>query len=173
VFPWAQIDVSSYRLVNDRNTRTATWNQLLSIIVVFGYASVTRTKSTHVGMPNKEQHAPSESLDMLLQLEISCYDKGFMVFLSSPHEGSETSHHRYLRNLHLFTSHDNFNIIFVTIQGDSGQKVNILEGDSIGHGGKKFIRTCLIQNGYRDTAVWLYQYKTIVNGNKEWEITYC
>ena len=29
---------------------------------------------------------------------------------------------------------------------------------------------CLILNGYRDTAVWIYTYETIVNGNKR-EIT--
>jgi len=99
---------------------------------VFEYASVTRTKSKYVGMSNKEPHARSEFIDILLQLEIttrfksysSRYDEGFMVFLSSPHECSETSHHRYHTNLLLFTSHDNFIITFATIQSDSGWKVN-------------------------------------------------
>ena len=31
---------------------------------------------------------------------------------------------------------------------------------------------CLILNGYRDTAVWIYKHKSIVNGDKEIEITY-
>jgi len=28
-----------------------------------------------------------------------------------------------------------------------------------------------IVNGYRDTSVWIYKYKSIVNGNKEREMT--
>jgi hypothetical protein len=56
------------------------------------------------------------------------------------------------------------------IQGDSGRKVNILARDSIGHYEKKRVHTsmCVILNGYRDTdtAVWIYTYSTIVNGNK-------
>ena len=41
------------------------------------------------------------------------------------------------------------------IQGDSGGKVNIFGGDSIGHCEKRKVCTnmCLIVNGYRDTAV--------------------
>ena len=35
------------------------------------------------------------------------------------------------------------------------------------------MNTCLILNGYRDRAVWIYKYKSIVNDNKEREITYC
>jgi hypothetical protein len=31
---------------------------------------------------------------------------------------------------------------------------------------------CLILNGYQDRAVWIYEYKSIVNGNKERQITY-
>jgi hypothetical protein len=27
--------------------------------------------------------------------------------------------------------------------------------------------------GYEDTVVWIYEYKNIVNGNKNREITYC
>jgi hypothetical protein len=117
---------------------------------------------------------------MLLQLEIttrfkphsSRYDEGFMVFLSSTHECSETSHHRYHRNLLLFTSHGNFIITFATIQSDSGWKVSILWGDSIGQcEKKKSSYEHVIPNGYQDTAVLIYQYNTIVNDNKEWEVT--
>jgi hypothetical protein len=40
------------------------------------------------------------------------------------------------------------------MQGDSGGKVNILEGNSIGHCEKKiYINMCLILNDYRDRAV--------------------
>ena len=49
------------------------------------------------------------------------------------------------------------------IQGDSGGKIGNLKGDIIGQS-SYFKR--LIMNGYRDTAVWIYKYKT-VNGNKE------
>ena len=31
---------------------------------------------------------------------------------------------------------------------------------------------CLAVNGFRDRAVWVHKYKNIVNGYKEWEITY-
>jgi hypothetical protein len=135
--------------MTDCNRRIQPHAITVPVTVVFEYASVTRTKSKYVGMPNKEFHAPSESIDMLLQLEIttrfkshsSRYGEGFMVFLSSPHECSETSHHRYHRNLLLFTSHDNFIITSATIQSDSGWKVNILWGDSIGHCEKKKVRT--------------------------------
>ena len=149
---------------------------------MFAYASAMRTKSKYVGMPNKELHTPSESVDMLLRFEITtrfkshscCYDEGLMVLLSSPHECCATSRRRYHRNLLLFTSHDNFITKFATIQSDSGWKVSLLGGDSICHCEKK---KCsyehVILNGYRDTAVWIYQYKTIVNGNKDGEITDC
>ena len=50
----------------------------------------------------------------------------------------------------------------------NGWKVNILGGDR-----KKSSYEHVVLNGYRDMAVWIYQYKTIMNGNKEWEITYC
>jgi hypothetical protein len=43
-----------------------------------------------------------------------------------------------------------------SIQGDSGGKVNILGGDSIGHCEKKVhTNMCLILNGYQDRAVWI------------------
>jgi hypothetical protein len=32
--------------------------------------------------------------------------------------------------------------------------------------GNVHINMCLILNGYRDRAVWIYKYKTIVNCNK-------
>jgi hypothetical protein len=32
---------------------------------------------------------------------------------------------------------------------------------------------CLILNGYTDTAVWIYTYKSTVNSNKQRKITYC
>jgi len=31
---------------------------------------------------------------------------------------------------------------------------------------------CRITNGYRDTAEWIYTYKSIVNDNKERQVTY-
>jgi len=31
---------------------------------------------------------------------------------------------------------------------------------------------CLFPNGYHDTAVWIYTFKQILNGNKEKETTY-
>jgi hypothetical protein len=41
------------------------------------------------------------------------------------------------------------------IQGDSGGKVNILEGDNISHCEKEKVHMnmCVIPNGYRDRAV--------------------
>jgi hypothetical protein len=41
------------------------------------------------------------------------------------------------------------------IQGDSGGKARIMEGDSIGHYEKKkvILKMCLILNGYRDRVV--------------------
>ena len=138
-------------MINDCNRGIQPHEITVSVTVVFGYASVTRTESKYVGMPTKELHAPSESVDMLLRLEIttlfkshSCrYDEGFMVLLSSPHECSATSHRRYHRNLLLFNSHDNFITTFATIHSDSGWKVSLLGGDSIGHceKKKKFVRT--------------------------------
>jgi len=46
------------------------------------------------------------------------------------------------------------NHVLVKIQGDSGEQVNILRGDSIGHFEKKkvHVNMCLILNGYRDRA---------------------
>jgi hypothetical protein len=40
---------------------------------------------------------------------------------------------------------------------------------------KVHMNMCLILNGYRDRAVWIYKYESIVNGNKETEIVvnYC
>jgi len=38
---------------------------------------------------------------------------------------------------------------------------------------KLHTNTCLFPNSYHDTAVWIYKFKRIVNGNKEKEITYC
>ena len=54
------------------------------------------------------------------------------------------------------------------IQGNSGEKFNILGGDSIGHCEKKKVHmnTCLIPNGYPDRAVGDYKYKSIVSGSK-------
>jgi len=45
------------------------------------------------------------------------------------------------------------------MQGDTGGNADILEGDSIGHCVIKKVHTnmCLIVNGYRDTAVWIYK----------------
>jgi len=123
-------------------------------------------------MPNKQLYAPSESVDMLLQLEIttrfkshsSRYDEGFMVLVSSPHDCSVTSHHRYHKNLLLFTSHNNFITASATIQGDSGLKVHLLEGDSIGHcEKKKFVRTC--------DSEWLPRYSCLnlpIHNHCEW-----
>lgn len=59
------------------------------------------------------------------------------------------------------------------IQGDSGRKVSILEPDSITYCEKGHVNTCLIMNGYREKAVWMFQYNSIVNCGKEREITYC
>ena len=45
------------------------------------------------------------------------------------------------------------------IQGDRRRKDNILQCDSIGHFEKKvYMNICLILNGYRDKAVWVYRY---------------
>jgi hypothetical protein len=61
--------------------------------------------------------------------------------------------------------------IIDSIQGDSRDKGNTLGGDSICHCEKKVhIKMCLILNGYRDRAVGMYKYNSIVSGNKE-EIT--
>ena len=32
---------------------------------------------------------------------------------------------------------------------------------------------CIILNAYRNRAVWMYKYKSVVNGNEEREIAYC
>jgi hypothetical protein len=46
---------------------------------------------------------------------------------------------------------ENMGDFFDTIQGDSGGKVNILGGDSIGHCEKKvYVKICVILNCYRD-----------------------
>jgi hypothetical protein len=48
------------------------------------------------------------------------------------------------------------------IQGDSGGKVDVLGGDSIGHCEEKlYMNTCLVLNCYRDTAVWISRSNTI------------
>ena len=60
------------------------------------------------------------------------------------------------------------------LQGVSGGKVNVLEDHSTGHCYRKFhTNICLILNGYRDRAVWVYKYKSILSCKKEREITYC
>ena len=60
------------------------------------------------------------------------------------------------------------------IQDNSGEKFNTVECDTIGHCEKKVhMSMCQILNGYRDRAVWIYTFKSIANGNKEREITYC
>jgi hypothetical protein len=60
------------------------------------------------------------------------------------------------------------------IEGDWEEKGSILGGNIIGQCEKKFKRTCvLILNSYRDRAVWIYKYKSIVTGNKERKITCC
>ena len=44
------------------------------------------------------------------------------------------------------------------IQGDSWGKVNILEGDSIGHCEKKVhTNVCLILRGYQESAIGIYR----------------
>ena len=48
------------------------------------------------------------------------------------------------------------------VQGDAGGNVSILAGDSIGHYEKKVYMK----------AVWIYQYKSIVNGDKQRETAY-
>jgi len=51
----------------------------------------------------------------------------------------------------------------VSIQGDSIGGFSILEGDSIGHCEKKVhVNMDAILNGYRDSSVWIYKYKSIV-----------
>ena len=61
----------------------------------------------------------------------------------------------------------------VNIQGNSWGKVDIFGGDSISHCEKKnHINMCLIVKGNRHRGVWLYRYKSIVNVNREREITY-
>jgi len=60
----------------------------------------------------------------------------------------------------------------VCVQGDWRGKVNIMGGDNIGHTGEEVhIYKCLILNGYRVTAVWIYKRKSTVDGNKG--IVYC
>ena len=58
------------------------------------------------------------------------------------------------------------------IQGDSGGKVNFGGVISVGlHEKKVCMNMCLIQNGYRDRAVWIFKYKSIMNDNKEKVLT--
>jgi hypothetical protein len=60
------------------------------------------------------------------------------------------------------------------VQGVSWGNVNVLEGHSIGHCERKVhTNICLILKGYRDRVVWAYKYKSILNGNKQRDITYC
>jgi hypothetical protein len=60
------------------------------------------------------------------------------------------------------------------IQDDSGGNINNWGGDRIGHCEKKnYMNVCLILISYQDRAVSIYKYKSIVNGNKEREITFC
>jgi hypothetical protein len=55
----------------------------------------------------------------------------------------------------------------LVIQGDSGGKADILEGDSIGHFEKEvYMNIYYILNGYRDRAVRSYNHENIVNRNK-------
>ena len=61
----------------------------------------------------------------------------------------------------------------IFIQGDSGGKVSIWGGDYIGHSEKICTNIYAILTGYRDRAVWMYKYNSIMNINKEREITYC
>jgi len=54
----------------------------------------------------------------------------------------------------------NYKIFTITLctntKNDSGGKVNILEGNSLGHCEEKFsINICLILNGYRNRALWI------------------
>jgi hypothetical protein len=52
-------------------------------------------------------------------------------------------------------------------------KVNILGHYITLHSEKKVrMNMCLIQNGYRDTAICMCSYNNIANGNKEREIKY-
>jgi hypothetical protein len=66
-----------------------------------------------------------------------------------------------------------YSVFYLATQGDSGEKVTIFGGGSIGHCERKIrINMCLILIGYRDIAFWIYKYENIMNGNKEREITY-
>ena len=40
-------------------------------------------------------------------------------------------------------------------------------------GKKVHMNLCIIPDGYQNRAVWIYEYKSTVNGNKEGEITEC
>jgi hypothetical protein len=54
------------------------------------------------------------------------------------------------------------------------KEVNILEGDILGHCEIEVRKNmCLILNGLRNRAVWIYEYKRIVNGKKYREYNYC
>ena len=61
------------------------------------------------------------------------------------------------------------------IQSDSGGNVSSLESDSIDHCETESLRMnmCLLLDGYRDAAVRIRRFKSIVNSNnKKREITY-
>jgi len=55
------------------------------------------------------------------------------------------------------------------------REVVILEGDGIGHCEKNFhMNICLFLNCYRDTAVWIDKFGSVVSGNKGWKnVTVC
>ena len=54
-------------------------------------------------------------------------------------------------------AHTSTEHVITDIYGDSGEKVNIFECDSIGHCDKNIrINMCLILNRYRERAVWIY-----------------
>jgi hypothetical protein len=58
------------------------------------------------------------------------------------------------------------------VQGDSGGKVNFLGGKIVRHRERNVcMNMCLILNGYWDRDVWIYKYRSIVNGNKEKVLT--
>jgi hypothetical protein len=54
------------------------------------------------------------------------------------------------------------------IQGDSGEKINTLGGDSTVSCEKNFnVSMCIILNGCRNRAVLIYKYKSVVKVNNE------
>jgi hypothetical protein len=55
-----------------------------------------------------------------------------------------------------------------SLQGDSGEKVNVFGGGSIDNCEKKNrMDTRLIMNGFWYRAVRIYKYKNVMNGNKD------